>query len=327
MSRQVTVKQYRWAEDGMELHGAFELSLLDLFQQMGGRFSKLGLPMLHARVFRTPNGTPYLREPATVLVGRPFVDLSGVQEFLDGFDPALEFGEYLNDPDTLDDTTQLIKFAGQLCYMSFGPKRTWNRDARDYSNNLIESRHGSVFEHAVLNYLWYGISRSATHELVRHRHQAYSQLSQRYVDGTRLRFVERPEYVGDPVLHSDFESTIELIAAKYEQRTQRLLELQKQGNPFLYADRGTDRRKRVQQASRSVLSNEAEAPIVVSANIRAFRHVAEMRASDHAEIEIRRAAFKAWLCAAVYLNEEFCDYTIEEYPDGTYGVNTDNTKV
>src|SRR5947209_9432739 len=129
--------------------------------------------------------------------------MGGVAGFLEGFDPSLQFSEYPNDPTKLPDGAQLCKVAGQVCYMSFGSKRTFNEQAERYFNNLKSSGHGSVFEHASFSLLLYGISRSVTHEMVRHRAGlGFSQLSQRYVSGRMLRFVERPEYQADDALHS-----------------------------------------------------------------------------------------------------------------------------
>jgi thymidylate synthase (FAD) len=53
--------------------------------------------------------------------------------------------------------------------------------------------HGSVFEHASIVFQVAGVSRSLTHELIRHRvGTAYSQESQRYVDAKDIRFVVPP---------------------------------------------------------------------------------------------------------------------------------------
>src|SRR5207253_985742 len=146
-------------------------------------------------------------------------------------------------------------------------------------------------------FLFYGISRSVTHELVRHRAGfGFSMLSQRYVSGRVLRFVERPEYVNDAELHGLFEKRIDRAAAEYEEMAEALLRRQKEGADILSAEYKTDLRKKVQQTARSVLPNETEAPIVVTANARAWRHVIEMRANAHAETEIRALLFNAYLC-------------------------------
>src|SRR5437773_10638219 len=64
------------------------------------------------------------------------------------------------------------------------------RATRDYLDNIKNQGHGSVLEHANYSLLLEGVSRSLTHELVRHRAGfAYGQLSQRYVDEPEANFV------------------------------------------------------------------------------------------------------------------------------------------
>lgn len=290
--------------------------------------AETGFPYIAAPTFATPAGTPYLRSPGVHLISKPHVSVSSLSEFLGGFQPDLQFGQYLDDPDELPSGTKLCKVAGQLCYASFGPKRTYNKDAERYFRNIKESGHGSVLEHANFTLLCYGISRSVTHELVRHRAGfGFSQLSQRYVSGKVLRFVERPEYVDDPELHTLFEERIDRAAADYERTAESLLEKQKSGSEILSAEYRTDLRKKVQQTARSLLPNETEAPIVVTGNARAWRHMIEMRANSHAETEIRALAFGAYLCLAATDQYLFSDYRPVSLPDGTWAVETEFRKV
>jgi thymidylate synthase (FAD) len=298
-----------------------------LFETVNGSLNA-GFATIHTPVHHTPTGTPYLRSPGVVLLARPQIYMAGLNGFLDGFDPALHFTEYLDDPTQLPEGAQLCKVAGQVCYMSFGPKRTRNEQARRYFDNLKSSGHGSVFEHASYSLLCYGISRSVTHELIRHRAGfGFSQLSQRYVSGRMLRFVERPEYQADEALHTQFLKRIDGVASEYAALTERLLAMQQEGASILSAEARTDLRKKVQQGARSVLPNETEAPIVVTANARAWRHFLEMRASSHAEIEIRNLALRVFLCLRQTDPILFDDYTLVELPDGTYAVKTEFEKV
>ncbi len=257
------------------------------------------LPAKQSKVFHTKKGTPYLKEPGVVMISRPDVNMVGIDGFLWGFDEELGFHEYILDgyksEDSLDNGTQLCKIAGQLCYMSFGPNRTKNKDAERYFKNIIKSGHGSVLEHANFSFLIYGISRSLTHELVRHRAgMAYSQVSQRYVDDSKLRFVERPEFQENQMLHEQFEDRVDYVAMSYKFTSSALM-----GQNFNEIESNlsiTDARKAVNQAARSLLPNETEAPLVVTGNVRAWRHILEMRGSAHAESEIRNLAVKLYEC-------------------------------
>ncbi len=292
------------------------------------KLDNMGYSHVDAAAEATANGTPYLKEPGVALLARSQSSLGGFRPFLEGFSPDLRFPEYLDDPGLLEPGAQLCKAAGQLCYASFGPKRTHNADAGRYFANIRSSGHGSVLEHASFSFLLYGVSRSVTHEVVRHRAgMAYSQISQRYVSGRVLRFVERPEYQNDPELHRQFERRIDRAAADYESVANHLLALQKDGLETLSGDAATDRRKKVQQAARSLLPNETEAPLVMTGNARSLRHFIEMRGNSHAEVEIRRLALRMYLCLSVIEPDLFGDYVVSKEADGLWSVLTDTPKV
>jgi len=291
------------------------------------QLTEKGNPFFASDPLHTEAGTPYLTGPGIALIAKPAVDLSGTIPFLSGFQ-GTNFEEYLSDPVSLPDGETLCKFSGQLCYMSLGNKRSWNKDAEGYIAHIKESGHGSVFEHANYSMLWYGVSRSLTHELVRHRAGfGYSQVSQRYVSGKLLRFVERPEYQRSPVLHALFVDRIDRAAHDYEQTAQELLAMQSEGNEILSGERKTDERKKVNQAARSSLPNETETAIVVTANARGWRHMIEMRANGGAEIEIREAAYLSWLCLKEVAPLLFGDYESVVLEDGTRAVQTKTRKV
>ncbi|MDQ6660486.1 MAG: FAD-dependent thymidylate synthase, partial [Chloroflexota bacterium] len=139
-----------------------------LFQDIRGE-EQSGFASIHSPVYTSPHKVLYLTQPGVVVIARPQFHMDGLADFFDGFDPSLHFADYPNDPTQLPDGAQLCKVAGQVCYMSFGPKRTLNENAERYFQNLKSSGHGSVFEHANFSLLLYGVSRSLTHELVRHR--------------------------------------------------------------------------------------------------------------------------------------------------------------
>lgn len=299
----------------------------ELFRRLGGGESD-GFPHIHSEVMQTDAGTPYLTHAGVVMIAKPHVDLEGLRPFLRGFAPELGFEAYLDDPTTLPPAAQLLKTAGQTCYASFGPRRTYNENAVRYFANQKQGGHGSVFEHATFSFLCYGISRSNTHEIVRHRAgTAYSQLSQRYVSGKVLRFVERSEYRDVPALHKRFCERIDSAWREYHEVAEELLALQEQGDERLGGERATDRRKRVQQTARSVLPNEAETILVMSANVRSWRHMVEMRTDEHAESEIRDLFLRIFLCLKRAEPVLFEDYSVAHYPDGSYGAQTDWRKV
>ncbi|MEM2873992.1 MAG: FAD-dependent thymidylate synthase [Candidatus Nanoarchaeia archaeon] len=290
--------------------------------------TKSNFPYIESPVYHTAKGTPYLRGPGVVLISMPAVDIRGMENFLGGFNKDLGFEEYLEDPDELPPPEQLCKTAGQLCYMSFGLKRTKNSEAQKYLNHLKESGHGSVFEHANFSFLLYGISRSLTHELVRHRAgTAYSQVSQRYVSSEVLRFVERPEYQQDENLHKEFEARIDNVTSKFNSLCEILSNQQERGDTIFNANAKTDLRKKIQQCARSILPNETEAPIIMTANARAWRHIIETRTSASTDIEIRILFYRVYLCLKEVTPRLFSDYTPIELQDGTISLYTKWSKI
>lgn len=121
-------------------------------------------------------------DPAVYLAHRPaLVDRSphapAVGDFLK--DHAAAYDPHARG--AASDAEKIPELAGRLCYMSFERPRPGGN--RAYLEHILQTAHGSVLEHASWGFIFTGVSRSLTHELVRHRAGfAYSQLSQRYVD-------------------------------------------------------------------------------------------------------------------------------------------------
>jgi len=289
-----------------------------------------GFPYINSEVYKTNCGTNYLKEPGVAIVSMPQISLAqNVDAMLLGFDKELEFEKYTyDDSKRLEDGTQLCKFAGQLCYASFGPNRSLNSEAEKYFTNIRSSGHGSVLEHANYSFLLWGIDRSVSHELVRHRAgMAYSQLSQRYVDGKVLRFVERPEWQDEGELHRMFEERIDSFADQYNYLAETLAKKQLGNYSILSSENKRGARKKVNQAARSVLPNETETILVATGNVRAIRHVIEMRANKHTDILIRESACRMYECINNVAPIMFNDYELVYLPDGTRGIETECRKV
>src|SRR5256714_4827958 len=118
---------------------------------------------------------------------------------------------------------RLAEFAGRICYMS--QHNPANRSTAEYLENIKKQGHGSVLEHAVYVLLIEGISRSCSHELVRHRAGwGYSQLSQRYVDESHAAFVMPPAIQGDAGLEAAWCRQIEAAQAAYVTAVEQLME-------------------------------------------------------------------------------------------------------
>ena len=181
------------------------------------------------------------------------------------------------------DGERLAEFAGRLCYMS--QANPAKRPTREYLENIKKQGHGSVLEHSNYSLLLEGVSRSLTHELVRHRAGfAYSQLSQRYVDESKANFVVPPAIIGEEALEKRWREEVEGAQNAYVALVEQLME-----RYGWVADR-VHRRKMAREAARAVLPNATETKIVVTGNARAWRTMLELRAGEGAELEIRRCA-------------------------------------
>jgi thymidylate synthase (FAD) len=181
------------------------------------------------------------------------------------------------------DGERLAEFAGRLCYMS--QHNPAQRATTEYLENIKRQGHGSVLEHSVYVLLVEGISRSCSHELVRHRAGfGYSQLSQRYVDESHAAFVVPPAMLGDAALEAEWERQMTGAQAAYVRAVEALMQR------YAWVSDKMHRRKMAREAARSFLPNATETKVVVSANVRAWRTMLELRCGEGAELEIRRMA-------------------------------------
>ena len=178
----------------------------------------------------------------------------------------------------------LAEFAGRACYQSWAKPNPATATNAGYLRHILEVGHLSVLEHGTVSFYLTGVSRSLTHELIRHRHFSYSQLSQRYVPERDAAMVEPDVIAADPELHELFDEAAAASVKAYEE----LLEgLEKR---FADVPNATLRRKQARQAARAILPNATETRIVVTGNYRAWRHFIAMRATEHADVEIRALA-------------------------------------
>ena len=255
-----------------------------------------------------------IHEPKVYLLGRQVVDDEALSAFLSDHDVS----HWTTDSEIGGE--KLIETAGRVCYMSFQKPRPGGNKA--YIGHILEVGHGSVLEHAVFNLLFTGVSRSLTHELVRHRAGfGFSQLSQRFVDESECSFVEPEAIASDPELHRIWVEAVQASQTAYRELADRLTATYK-NNP----DK-TLRRKMAREAARSVLPNATETKIFVTANARAWRHFIEMRGDAAADVEIRRLAIAVCKLLQAESPNLFGDYTLIDLAEGGQAVTTEHRKV
>lgn len=236
-----------------------------------------------------------LREPTVTLIARP-----------DFIEPPHMGVQWKGDASGGE---RLAEFAGRICYMS--QRNPAARTTADYIENIKKQGHGSVLEHAVYVLLIEGISRSCSHELVRHRAGfGFSQLSQRYVDESEANFVMPPAIIGDAALESAWSAQMEGAQAAYVAAVEGLMQR------YAWVEDKIHRRKMAREAARSALPNGTETKIVVSANARAWRTMLELRCGEGAEQEIRRMAVTVLRVLQAAAPSFFNDFETYQAEDG-----------
>jgi thymidylate synthase (FAD) len=211
-----------------------------------------------------------------------------------------------------EDGEALVEFAGRACYQSWSRPNPATATNAGYLRHILDSGHLSVLEHASATFYIEGVSRSLTHELIRHRHLSYSQLSQRYVTAQDGDYVHPPHIAGDPELETIFENAVGYAAASYGDLVEAL--------ERKFPDKT---RKEIRQAARAVLPNATETKIVVTGNYRAWRHFIAMRATEHADVEIRDLAVEILDQLYRVAPNVFGDFTTRALGDGTFVAYTD----
>lgn len=295
-----------------------------------------------------------ITEPTVYLMGKQAVCNDKLDRFLADHDVS----SWQTDTEVAGE--KLVEVAGRLCYMSFAKPRPGGNSA--YIDHILEVGHGSVLEHAVYNLVITGVSRSLTHELVRHRAgMGYSQLSQRYVDESDCAFVVPPalmeevgmatgfyqkyqdEHVFDdyadafdrcfPTKEISAEQTLGLLAglkwlATMEDSLHNYTKMTEYlNNKYTHIEDKTERRKAAREAARSVLPNATETKIFVTGNARALRHFIEMRGRLHADAEIRRLAVAVHAILEADSPNIFGDYERKAHKDGSVWLNPLHAKV
>lgn len=177
-------------------------------------------------------------------------------------------------PDSTD-AEYLTTLAGRACYQSFHRPYEATKLDEDYlKRTLFEQGHWSIAEHASATFYLEGVSRAFTHELIRHRHLSYSQLSQRFVDESNAAYVVPPAMLGSDLHEQALDSYVRFSLETYEDAVEELL-------------RDGYSRKQAREAARAFLPNCIETKIVVSGNLRAWHEVTQRRMQPDADAEMQ----------------------------------------
>jgi thymidylate synthase (FAD) len=246
--------------------------------------------------------------PRVFLIGETQVLHDGLAAYLDSIGTVWK--PFKTTPPSIPPShpEQMIEVMGRLCYRSWevgmNPNVTKVREGNDiYIANIVKSKHGSVLEHAVANFVIADCSRVFTHELVRHRAgTAFSQESLRYVRLEDLGLWLPPEVENDPHLRSLFERTFRDME---ELQIEMAEHLKLDSKPF-------EEKKMWTSTMRRLAPHGLATTIGFSANMRALRHILEMRTAGSAEVEIRIIVDQIGKIAKERWPNVFADFTQNE---------------
>lgn len=205
--------------------------------------------------------------------------------------PKVKLLAYTPDPE------KVIASSAKLCYSNTPASEIMdNLDdeaSQKFLNMLMGFGHASPIEHATFTFGIEGVSRSLTHQLVRHRMASYSQKSQRYVTEGGFDYIVPPEIEDDPEALAIFEDTMNQIQNSYDKLSEILS--QKHEQEFLESGESeksakSKAQKKAIEDARFVLPNACETMIVVTMNARELLHFFNVRACNRAQWEIRDLA-------------------------------------
>ena len=181
------------------------------------------------------------------------------------------------------DPERLIAAAAKLCYSESDAASIFEdltpEAVERFLQRLTDMGHASPVEHANFTFSVEGVSRSLTHQLVRHRHASYSQKSQRYVTEGGFDYIVPPEIAADAECAALYWKAMEDAQSAYDELVERLI-----------ASGRTE--KEAYEDARYVLPNACETKIVVTMNVRELLHFFNVRGCNRAQWEIRELAYQ-----------------------------------
>lgn len=201
-----------------------------------------------------------------------------------------------------------IAQAGKLCYSAVGVdeiKKDLDEDSiSSYVQMLSDLGHHSPLEHISFTFAIEGVSRTLTHQLVRHRLASYSQQSQRYVKLDDFQYIippaieenENAKKIFVEAMENDKKSYELLVATLFEKNYKKML-----NKGYSESKAKSQAEKASIEDARYVFPNACETKIVVTMNARTLLHFFKVRCCNRAQWEIRDMATQMLkICKNIY---------------------------
>lgn len=191
----------------------------------------------------------------------------------------------------------VVAQSAKLCYSQVGVEEIREKLDKDSTEKFVKMlmgfSHASPLEHVSFTFAIEGVSRTLTHQLVRHRIASYSQQSQRYVRLDNFSYIIPDSIEKIEEAKKIFVEAMEADKEAYLKLTKILID----ENKKKYMEKGIDEKKAEKMAekesiedARYVFPNACETKIIVTMNARTLLHFFELRCCNRAQWEIRRMA-------------------------------------
>lgn len=166
---------------------------------------------------------------------------------------------------------KLIATAAKLCYSNDTVEEILNSDNNALVDKVRDMGHTSVFEHIKFTFAAENVSRTLTHQLVRHRIASYSMKSQRYVNENGFTYTTPDDIKRNPLLEEKYNEIMDKINAVYRE----------------FIDNGVP-----QENARYILPNACHTSIIFTMNARELLQFFSLRCCNRTQWELRRMAYK-----------------------------------
>lgn len=167
-----------------------------------------------------------------------------------------------------------IEHCGRVCYKS--EDKITEDSARTFVANILKRGHESVIEHEKIT-VRVICDRGVSHEIVRHRIASYSQESTRYCNYSNDKFGNELTFIKPCFWKEDSEP--------FKIWKETMLNIEKTYNNLISLGVSP-------QEARSVLPNSLKTEIVITMNLREWRHFFRLRTSEAAHPQMREIASK-----------------------------------
>ena len=186
---------------------------------------------------------------------------------------------------------KIVSSAAKLCYSSSTVDDIMDNlneeSVKKFLNMLMSYGHESPIEHVSFTFAIEGVSRSLTHQLVRHRLASYSQQSQRYVRLEQFDYIIPPEIERDEEARNIYISSMKASQKAYDELSDILKKKYiSEGFTEINAE------KKAIEDARYVFPNSCETKIMVTMNARSLINFFRHRCCNRAQWEIRGLAEK-----------------------------------